>query len=134
MKAFLQTLFAVWTSRKLWMTFIGVGVILMTYWQQVNYLYSFTDPAQITAFSQMTQNAMIAITAMVSAYLGINGLIQWKHNTSAEQILNSISEAKKEDITQTTTINENVNINVVKKFQEQYKDDESYKPVNLEEQ
>lgn len=106
-------------SRKLWMTIFALLVLCSIYWWQVDYLFAFIkmiptfvgDPATIqaqlvtlqavvTAYSGLTRDVMVAVTAALGAYLGVSGLVQWKHGTGAmvEQIAETISESRSEVI------------------------------------
>ncbi len=75
-----------WLSRKLWMTGFVLTVLWLTYQREVKYLHSFTDANQIIAFSALTRDFMVAFTAAALGYLGINGVVQWRHGSSSEII------------------------------------------------
>lgn len=97
----------VWGSRKLWMTAFVLCVLWAAYWKQVDYLYSFgtyADPLSgqmITAYVSITRDFMVAFTSALLGYLGINGVVQWRHGT--QSVVQQVSEAvtRKEDITET---------------------------------
>lgn len=63
-------LLAVWTSRKLWMALIGIGVIVSIYRDSVMLLWSFSVPEAINVFNYMYQSMMAAITGIVFWYIG----------------------------------------------------------------
>lgn len=104
-------------SKKFWMTVFGLAVLWLAYWREVNYLYSFAQYPQemanllIPAFIGLTRDFMVAFTAAVLGYLGIDGVVSWKHGT--ESILNQTASTitenlnKKED----NNINQNINYN-----------------------
>lgn len=91
-------------SRKLWMTIFGLFVLWLTFWKQIDYLFSFGtyEPEMagllIPAYTGLARDFMVAVTAIIGSYLGIQGLVQWRHGT--ESVVNQISETinKKEDI------------------------------------
>lgn len=76
-------------SRKLWATIFSLILLWVMYWRQVEYLYSFaTYPDQmagvlIPAFLALTRDVMVCFTAVIGAFLGIQGLVQWKHGTES---------------------------------------------------
>lgn len=90
-------------SKKLWMTIFGLSVLWLAYWKQVDYLYSFTQPEQITAFVGITRDFMVAFTAAVMGFLGIEGIVSWKHGT--ESVVNQAASHISEKITKTENIN-----------------------------
>lgn len=91
-------------SRKLWATLLSLVLLWLMYWKQIDYLFAFalyeTDKASvlIPAFTGLTRDVMVCFTAIIGAYLGIQGLVQWKHGT--ESVINQISE----NINKTETI------------------------------
>ncbi len=97
-------------SKKLWMTVFGLLVLWFAYWEEINYLYSFTDPNQIVAFTAVTRDFMFAFTAAVLAFLGVEGAVSWKHGT--ESVLNQAASFVQEKSDKTETIaNKNINYN-----------------------
>ncbi len=96
-------------SKKLWMTVFGLLVLWFAYWKEINYLYSFTDPNQILAFTAVTRDFMFAFTAAVLAFLGVEGAVSWKHGT--ESVLNQAASFIQEKSDKTETINNNTNYN-----------------------
>lgn len=72
---------SVWSSRKLWMTLLGVGIVYSAYWHSLMYLQS-VESDKVEAFSHMYRDMMVSISAIVLGYLGINGVISWKHGPS----------------------------------------------------
>ncbi len=98
-------------SKKLWMTIFGLAVLWLAYWKEVNYLYSFalypeaTTALMIPAFIGLTRDFMVAFTAVVTSFLGIEGFITWRHGT--ESVVNQTASFVKEKIDSTST---NINI------------------------
>jgi hypothetical protein len=73
-----------WLSRKLWTTLSGCGILYAAYWHSVNHLYSFTQPEQFVAVTQMYVTLMYSLSAIVLAYVGVNGALSgWTHRTDA---------------------------------------------------
>lgn len=105
-------------SKKLWMTVFGLAALWFAYWKEINYLYSFAEYPEsiasilIPAFIGLTRDFMVAFTAAVLGYLGIDGVVSWKHGT--ESILNEASSTisenlnKKEDTTKNFNYNEKI--------------------------
>jgi len=101
-------------SKKLWMTVFGLAVLWLAYWGQVAYLYSFAGYPQemaailIPSFVSLTKDFMVAFTAVVLAFLGVDGVISWRHGTESvvNQATSFVKEKKEEIITQ--NINEKI--------------------------
>lgn len=93
-------------SRKLWMTIFGLLVLWLTFWKQIDYLFSFAmyEPEMagllIPAYTGLARDFMVAVTAVIGAFLGITGLVQWRHGTESivNQISETINEHRKEDV------------------------------------
>jgi len=127
MKAFLTRLFKTltenFTSRKLWMTVFALWINWSVYWAIVLYIPTFVMPEQLAAFVSITTQFFWTNTAIIFAYLGINGLMTWHQNTasSVQQIAQNIvskSEVKTENVQR-----------IVHEYAERYKDDPSYAPI-----
>jgi hypothetical protein len=85
------------TSRKLWMTVIGLIVINSLFWTSVWYLYSFTEQWKAQLFYQMFASTAWATTGIVFSYLGISALLSgWTNSTvsTATSALNTLIEHK----------------------------------------
>lgn len=116
-----------WTSRKLWMTILGVFVVQSLYWVSVWYLYSFVEQWRGELFYKMFASTAWTISMMMLGYLGLQTLAQGWTNTTASattSVISTILEHKDINIT------EKVDANIVKKYAEKYKDDPSYRPLN----
>jgi hypothetical protein len=103
------------------MTLFGLAALWLVYWKQVDYLYSFIGqaPEIVAAYVSITRDFMLAFTAAVLAYLGVNGVVAWKHNTDSvlSQVAQGITE-KRESIERTIT-----------DAAARYRDDPSYAPI-----
>lgn len=101
-------------SRKLWATVFSLGLLWFMYWKQIDYLYSFAEydnsmaSILIPAFLSLTRDVMVCFTAILGSYLGIQGLVQWKHGT--ESVINQATSYISEK-------SENTNINIEAEFQ-----------------
>jgi len=124
--------FAKLFSRKLWMTLLSLALCSLTFWWQADYLYSFaeygrsmdglyepgTSQTLTTAFTSMVKDYMVLFGAIILAYLGVNGVIQWRHGTESVTQLASAAQT----IFQKTEVDERI----VQEFAQRYKDDPSY--------
>jgi len=118
----MKVAFVKFFSRKFWMTLFGLAVLWLAYWRQVNYLYSFAGYEQamaaqlIPAFVSLTRDFMVAFTGAVLAYLGVNGVVAWRHNT----------QSTVQQVTQAITQKSEVDERLVQEFAERYASDPSY--------
>lgn len=90
-----------WTSRKIWMTLLGVFVVQTLFWTSVWYLYSFTEQWRAEIFYKMFQSTAWTISMMMLGYLGLQTLATgWTNTTSvtASTVLNTILEHKESKI------------------------------------
>lgn len=87
-------------SRKLWATLLSLGLLWLMYWKQIDYLFVFSAyqadivAVLVPAFTGLTRDVMVCFTAIIGAYLGIQGLVQWKHGT--ESVISQATEFIKE--------------------------------------
>lgn len=108
------------TSRKLWMTLLGLIVINSLFWACVYYLYSFTEPWQADIFYKMSNSAMWTTSAIVLGYLGLQTVAAgWTNATTsaATSMINKLTE-KKEQKTETTDVKTEVASSTQKKTKE----------------
>lgn len=97
----LAAIFAPWTSRRLWMTIIGVFVVQSLYWVSVYYLYSFEEQWKGEIFYKMFSATAWTISMMMLGYLGLQTLAQgWTNTTSqsASSAIQSLFEKREEKI------------------------------------
>jgi len=122
---FLKLLSAAFVSRKFLMTIFGLCALWLVYWKQVDYLYSFVGqgPEIVAAYVSITRDFMLAFTAAVLAYLGVNGVVAWKHNT--ESVLTQVAENVKSEHTEKR---EDIQ-RVIHESAEKFRDDPSYRPI-----
>lgn len=81
---------APWTSRKLWVCFIGLSVMITFFWTSVNYLYSFTDQAHIAAFESMYQTTAYTVGAIVCFFVGVTGFTDGMKRTITSSAITSV--------------------------------------------
>lgn len=78
------------------MTLLALGVNWAAYWGEVKYLYSFITPEHINAFVGITQNFHWTTTAILMAYLGVQGAVDWRHGTT--NAISSVANFVREEI------------------------------------
>jgi hypothetical protein len=122
-----KLLFSAFASRKFLMTLFGLAALWLVYWKQVDYLYSFIgqSPEIVAAYVSITRDFMLAFTAAVLAYLGVNGVVAWKHNTESvlTQVAQGITEKREEHIVTESTQR------IIADAAERFRDDPSYAPI-----
>ena len=81
-------------SRKLWMTIFAMFINAGAYYMEVNHLYSLISPEQITAFTALSRDFHWVTAMILSGYLGLQGILDWKNTTSStiSQVSSFISE------------------------------------------
>lgn len=85
------------TSRKLWMTLIGLMVVNGLYWTSVWYLYSFTEQWKAELFYKMFASTAWTTMGIIFGYLGLTVLAAgWTNTTmsASSSILQTILEHK----------------------------------------
>jgi len=91
-------------SKKLWMTVFALIVLWIVYFAQINYLYSFANyPNEMAAllipsFISLTKDFMLAFTAVVLGFVGVEGVVSWRHGTESvvNQATSFINEKREE--------------------------------------
>lgn len=81
-----------WTSRKLWMTFIASGIVWTAYERSIDHLYAMPVD-KCAALVALTQTALLAIAGIASAYVGIAGMVQMR-----QQVTSEVSQTVSEEI------------------------------------
>jgi hypothetical protein len=94
-------------SKKLSMVLVAMAINAMAYYTEVQYLYSFVTPEHINAFIGLSRDFHWVTASILLAYLGVQGTLDWRHNSSTaiSQAANFVSEKidKKEVVEQTIT-------------------------------
>lgn len=92
-------------SKKLWMALAAMGINIGAYWMEIQHLYAFVTPEQITAFTNLSRDFHWVTALIIATYLGVQGVLDWKHNTASTvaQAASFVSEKidKKEVIDET---------------------------------
>lgn len=132
MKAFLTRLFKTlamnFASRKFLMTLFAIWTEWGLYWANVNAIYTFTKPEQLTAFVSLTQHFQWAVTTMLLAYLGIQTAENFSNAAAAkfESVAQNFASSTKSEV-KTESVQR-----VVHEYAERYKDDPSYRPITTD--
>lgn len=95
------------TSRKLWMTVIGLAVMNALYWTSVYYLYSFTNQWMAQLFYNMFNSVCWTTSMIVLGYLGLQTIAGGWTNSSASvatSAIQSLFEKKEETIHQVVEV------------------------------
>lgn len=81
-------------SRKLWMTLVAMFINAGAYYLEIQHLYSFITPEQITAFSALSRDFHYVTAVILTGYLGLQGVLDWKNTTSStiSQVSSFVSE------------------------------------------
>ena len=81
-------------SRKLWMTLVAMVINAGAYYLEVQHLYSFITPEQITAFSALSKDFHYVTAIILTGYLGLQSVLDWKNTTSStiSQVSSFVSE------------------------------------------
>lgn len=81
-------------SKKLWMALAAMGINIGAYWMEIQHLYAFVMPEQITAFVSLSRDFHWVTALIIATYLGVQGVLDWKHNTSSAvgQVASFVSE------------------------------------------
>jgi hypothetical protein len=82
-------------SRKFAMTMIAVAIIAFMYFASVLLLFLLPGDPQVTALVNMYKDMIVAVASIVATLVGIQGLVDWKHNSTTK--VDSISEHIKEE-------------------------------------
>lgn len=84
------------SSRKFAMTMVAVSIIAFMYFASVLLLFLLPGDPQVTALVSMYKDMIVAVASIVATLVGIQGLVDWKHN----------SDTKVENTSQTITENQ----------------------------
>ena len=76
-------------SRKFAMTMIAVSVIAFMYFASVLLLFLLPGDPHVTALVSMYKDMIVAVASIVATLVGIQGLVDWKHNSSTKSDLQS---------------------------------------------
>jgi DNA segregation ATPase FtsK/SpoIIIE-like protein len=103
-------------SKKLSMALAAMGINAAAYWTEVQYLYSFVTPEHINAFIGLSRDFHWVTASIIMAYLGVQGALDWRHNSSTaiSQAANFVSEKiDKKEVIDETVKNLDVHVEVI---------------------
>jgi hypothetical protein len=90
-------------SKKFAMTMIALSVIAIMYFSSVCFLFVFKQDPQVAALVSMYKDMIVAVASIAGTLVGIQGLVDWKYNSSSA--VDVKSETIKQEILQTLTHN-----------------------------
>lgn len=76
-------------SRKFAMTMIAVAIIAFMYFASVLLLFLLPGDPHVTALVNMYKDMIVAVASIVATLVGIQGLVDWKHNSNTKADLQS---------------------------------------------
>lgn len=76
-------------SKKFAMTMVAIGIVAFMYFTSVLFLFIFPADPHVSALVSMYKDMIIAIATIAGTLVGIQGLVDWKHNSSSSVGLNS---------------------------------------------
>lgn len=91
------------SSKKFAMTMVAIGVVAFMYFASVLLLFIFPADPHVSALVSMYKDMIVAIAAIAGTLVGIQGLVDWRHNSSSSAELSS--ESIKQDICEKKTNN-----------------------------
>jgi hypothetical protein len=88
-------------SKKFSMTLIAIAIIALMYFSSVFLLFFFPNDPHVTALVSMYKDMIVAVAAIAGTLVGIQGLVDWKHNSSTDIDLKSetINQYREEKLT-----------------------------------
>jgi len=84
------------TSKKFAMTMVAISIIAFMYFVSVIFLFLLNNDPHVSALVSMYKDMMVGIASIAASLVGIQGLVDWKHNSSSTSSNSSIT--KKEEI------------------------------------
>lgn len=91
------------SSKKFAMTMVAIGVVAFMYFASVLLLFIFPADPHVSALVSMYKDMIVAIAAIAGTLVGIQGLVDWKHNSASSAELSS--ESVKQEIYEKKTNN-----------------------------
>jgi hypothetical protein len=90
-------------SKKFAMTMVAVGIIAFMYFSSLVFLFFFPSDPHVSAIVSMYKDMIVAIASIVATLVGIQGLVDWKYDSSSTS--SNLSETYNENSNQTLTSN-----------------------------
>ena len=82
-------------SRKFAMTMVAVAIIAFMYFASILFLFLFPGDPHVSALVSMYKDMIVAIASIAATLVGIQGLVDWKHNSDAQvSNISNYSETK----------------------------------------
>lgn len=91
------------SSKKFAMTMVAISIIAFMYFASVAILFLFKGEPHVTALVNMYKDMIISVASIAATLVGIQGLVDWKHNSSSSAEISS--EYIKEEIIENLTNN-----------------------------
>jgi hypothetical protein len=88
------------TSSKFAMTLIAVSIVGFMYFASVLCLFLFPGDPHVSALVAMYKDMIVAVAAIVSTLVGVEGLVQWRHNSSSSASVESSYVKDEQTITE----------------------------------
>ncbi len=76
-------------SRKFAMTMVAVSIIAFMYFASVVLLFLFDKDPHVTALVSMYKDMIVAIASIAATLVGIQGLVDWRHNSDSQSVNSS---------------------------------------------
>jgi len=90
-------------SKKFAMTMVAVGIIAFMYFSSLVFLFFFPSDPHISAIVSMYKDMIVAIASIVATLVGVQGIVDWKYDSSSAS--SNLSETYNENSNQTLTSN-----------------------------
>jgi hypothetical protein len=90
-------------SKKFAMTMVAVAIIGFMYFSSLIFLFFFPSDPHISAIVSMYKDMIVAVASIVATLVGVQGLVDWKYDSSSTS--SNLSETRNENINETLTTN-----------------------------
>ena len=90
-------------SKKFAMTMVAVGIIAFMYFSSLVFLFFFPSDPHVSAIVSMYKDMIVAIASIVATLVGIQGIVDWKYDSSSNS--SNLSETYNENTNQILTSN-----------------------------
>jgi hypothetical protein len=82
-------------SRKFSMTMVAISVIAFMYFASVIFLFFFPSDPHVSALVSMYKDMIVAVASIAATLVGIQGLVDWKHQSGG--VVSNLSEYNKQE-------------------------------------
>jgi hypothetical protein len=90
-------------SKKFAMTMVAVGIIAFMYFSSLVFLFFFPADPHVSEIVSMYKDMIVAIASIVATLVGVQGIVDWKYDSSSTS--SNLSETYNENSNQTLTSN-----------------------------